>query len=565
VNSVARARDRGYARPVRRLRFRIVYLVLLPAIAVAACVLGYYTYVTASQFDQLGEQSIAHSTLLLVEEKVDRIERGVIDADNAVLHVVNVDHPDSVDTAWMPLAERISPSVRAVLVLDDGGAVLSYAARASEEDKRDFLKVFLERILPELQLERLGPGRLKHLHGNYADQNYLVSYIAEVHRGRRYYLVAHHDTGYLVREEFPALFADEEGKQLYNVVDEDNHRIFGPSLAGAGDYVVGRRFPTTLYMWRLQVAPKQAPLLEAKGRSRRFNEAGLLGLSFGIILLGIVFLLYAADKERRLNALKSEFIANVSHELKTPLSAIRMFGELLLTKRVPNDKKKEEYLAIICRESERLSALIENVLDFAAVERGVRTYEMRAADVSAVVARTVETFRHRIEHEGTEVRVERIGDAMRVRIDEQEIFLAVLNLLDNAAKYGGGTPIGVTVEAKRHEVQIRVRDRGAGIPEDDLRRVFDRFFRSRGSPSRGSGIGLALVKHIAEAHGGRAWATNAPDGGAVVGFSIRRKRAAKGAIDATGPAPAPAASPAAPAIEAPEPSVAPASASTPHD
>ncbi len=108
-----------------------------------------------------------------------------------------------------------------------------------------------------------------------------------------------------MREEFPELFATEEGKRLYNMVDEDNHRVFGPSLANAGDYLVGHRFPTTLYGWRLQVAPKQAPLLDAKGRDRaRQRGQPDRDLSFAIILLGIVFLLYAADKERRLNALQ---------------------------------------------------------------------------------------------------------------------------------------------------------------------------------------------------------------------------------------------------------------------
>ena len=508
-------------------RRRLFYFLFLPAVTVAAGILAYYTYLTASQFDQLGEQSIAQSTLLLVQEKVDRVEQRLIDADNAVFHLVDLAEPTSFESTWPPLAERISPSVRAVLLLDDSGEVLGYSARANEAEKQEFLKLLQERILPELELERQPPGRLKHLHHSYGGHNYLISYVARTRGGRRYYIIAHHDTGYLVRVELPQVFASEEGKELYNVVDEDNHRIYGPSLTRAGDYLVGRRFPTTLYQWRLQVAPKAAPLLEQKGRSRRVNEVGLIGLSFMIIIAGVVFFVYAAEKERRLNELKSEFIANVSHELKTPLSVVRMFGEMLLTKRVKSPEKQQEYLEIICRESERLTALIENVLDFAALERGKVRYELLERDLGEVVSRAIETFRYRIEKEGIEVRLERRGELPPVALDEQAILLAVINLLDNAVKYGEGSAVEVSLETKKNDVEVRVRDGGKGIPARDLERVFERFYRSHGTTARGSGIGLSLVKHIVDAHGGRAWAEQAPGGGAIVAFSLPIGRRAR--------------------------------------
>ena len=510
--------------PRRRRLFNFVFL---PAVTVAACVLAYYTYLTASQFDQLGEQSIAQSTLLLVQEKVDRVEQRLIDADNAVFHLVDPADPTSFEATWPPLAERISPSVRAVLLLDDSGNVLGYSARASEFEKQEFLKVLRERILPDLELERQPRARLKHLHRSYGGHNYLISYETRVLAGRRYYVIAHHDSGYLVREEFPELFTNEEGRQLYNVVDEDNRRIYGPSLARSGDYLVGRRFPTTLYQWRLQVAPLQAPLLEQKHRTRRVNEVGLIGLSFVIIIAGVIFFVYAAEKERRLNELKSEFIANVSHELKTPLSVVRMFGEMLLTKRVKSPEKQQEYLEIICRESERLTALIENVLDFAALERGKIRYDLRERDVAEVVSRAIETFRYRIEKEGTEVHLERRGAQTSVALDEQAILLAVINLLDNAVKYGEGSVVEVVVDSTPREVQVRVRDHGKGIPAKDLERVFERFYRAQGTTARGSGIGLSLVQHIVAAHGGRAWAEHAPGGGAIVAFSLPRLKRAR--------------------------------------
>jgi two-component system phosphate regulon sensor histidine kinase PhoR len=248
------------------------------------------------------------------------------------------------------------------------------------------------------------------------------------------------------------------------------------------------------------------------------------------LLAAVAFFLYASLQERRLNALKSDFIANVSHELKTPLSVVRMFAEMLMTQRVSSAEKQRQYLEMICRESERLSSLIENVLDFAALERGKQKYEREEADLGEIVARGVETVRQR--QENLEIRVHLPEALPRVLVDPQAVLLAIINLLDNAIKYGEGSPIEVSVVVKIRELWVQVRDHGPGIPADETRRVFDRFYRVRrpGQQIRGSGIGLSLVKHIADAHGGVARADNAPDGGAVVSFSVARTRTSRKAL-----------------------------------
>ncbi|MBX3247903.1 MAG: HAMP domain-containing histidine kinase [Myxococcales bacterium] len=502
-------------------RQRVIYFVLLPAIAIAAGILGYYAWVTASRFTRLGEQTIAENTLLLVREKVETVEQYIIGQDNAVRQLVDITEPSSVETKWLPNARRLTPSVRSVLIVDDTGNVLAHAHRGDASAGHEQRKLFEERLLVELELERLSLDRLKHLHRTLGDQSHLASYVAYSVRGQRRYLVLLHDTELITRDFLPTLFATDEGKRQYNVVDEANRRVYGPSLQNAGDYLVGHRFPTTLYNWRLQVAPKQAPMLERQGRSRRATDLGLIAVAFAVILVGVGFLLYAAQKERRLNDLKGDFIANVSHELKTPLSVVRMFGEMLMSERVRSEEKRKQYLEIIVRESERLSTLIENVLDFSALERGRQRYAFERADLAEIVAQGLETFRYRVEREGVDVTLEVKGELPEVMVDEQAVVLALVNLLDNAVKYGGRTPIEVTLEHVRDYVQVRVRDHGPGIAPDAERRIFERFYRSRRDRHvRGSGIGLALVKHIALAHGGRAFASNAPDGGAIVGFTL---------------------------------------------
>jgi two-component system phosphate regulon sensor histidine kinase PhoR len=508
---------------VLRNRPDLPYFVLVPLLVAAAGVLGYYTWETATRYEELGASSIAHSTLLLVEEKVDRVEQQVISADNAVFHLVDVTDPDGLRRRWLPLAQRISPSVRAMLVLTEDFEVVDYAARATLEEEAEFLRLFRTRFAKQLEVIDLGANQLRHLHTVDDGVSYLFSYKLLYFEGETYLVVAHHDTGYIIREELPRLFANEEARGQFNVIDDDNKRIYGEGLADAGDYIVGLRFPTTFYRWRLQVAPKDAPLLEQQAREREANKAALIGLSVVVLLIGVVFLLYATMKERRLNVLKSDFIANVSHELKTPLSVVRMFSEMLATDRVTSAKKRKEYLEMIVRESERLSALIENVLDFAALERGKQSYALEQADLADILTRAVETVR--LRSEGTDVRLELPSDLPDLAIDSHAVLLAVINLLDNAVKYGEGTAIEVSLVVRRSEVCISVRDHGPGIPRDDARRVFERFYRVRraGQQVRGSGIGLSLVKHIAEAHGGRAWTDNAEDGGAIVCFSIARR------------------------------------------
>jgi len=526
------------SRDVNDTRFRLLYRLLLPTIAVATCVLGYYTYLTAAQFQRLGEKSLAESSLWLAQDRVDRLEQTIIAADNQVFGAVNLEEPETALTEWKAHAEEISPSVRAVVVLDVQRRVVDSSARATERDTQQFMRLFLKQIVPDMKLESLPYNVLNHLHKNYDGRSYLISFSAVRQHGRRYYLALHHDTGYLIRTVFPRLFRSESGKEWHNIVDEDNRRIFGPNLASAGDYVVGLRFPTTLYGWRLQVAPKTAPLLKATGRTSRFNQAAFIGLSLAVILIAVALILYAADKERRLTRLKSEFIANVSHELKTPLSVIRMFGEMLLTKRVRDAAKQQQYLEIICAESERLSGLIENVLDFAALEQGKRTYEMHDTDLQAIATRAIETLRFRFEREGANVRLQAPqGEPPRAPVDEQAILLAMINLLDNAVKYGSSSQVEVSIDTQPEEIHIAVRDHGPGIPSSDLKRVFERFYRGAGrAKQRGSGIGLSLVKHIAEVHGGRAWAQNADDGGAIVAMTLPRKPRRQRAFPSSTPA-----------------------------
>ena len=498
------------------------YWILVPAVIIAAGILGYYTFRSSQEHAQLGEETIAQSLLSVAQQRVQEVERYIRAADSTVYRLVNPNDSSTIDTVWLPAAETQTPSVRSVLLIDREGSVIQWASTEDRKERREFLRVFRQELVKSLDLASADPRLLLHVHQLAGDESYLLSYKAHsTLAGQVTYIVAHHDTDYLVEEVFPPMLATEESTPRYNVVDQTNRVVFGPDLSDVSTYTVGHRFPTTLYEWRLQVAPQQAALLQAQGLSRMRGTAALPIMSFAIILLSAIFFLYAAEKERRLSNLKSELMANVSHELKTPLSVVRMFSDMLRSGRVPSEERRLEYLDIICRESERLTSLIDNVLDFSALDSGQGTYRLRKGDLGEAIGRALDAFRYRSEQEGVEIQLEAPETLPAVLIDQEAIALAVINLLDNAVKYGGQTPVELELSTRRSVIDIAVRDHGPGIPADSLRLVFDRFYRGpHTGPTRGSGIGLSLVKHIAEAHGGRAWAKNAAGGGAIVGFWI---------------------------------------------
>jgi two-component system phosphate regulon sensor histidine kinase PhoR len=194
-----------------------------------------------------------------------------------------------------------------------------------------------------------------------------------------------------------------------------------------------------------------------------------------------------------------------------------MYGELLALGKVKTPDKGREYAEVITRESERLSRLIDNVLDFARMEGGRSAYEFHVSQLGEVVERALDVYRHRVEREGLKL-VTKIDESLpETMLDENAMTLLLLNLLENAVKYGKGE-IGVYLTRIGRHLRLVVSDQGPGIPADEQRKIFERFYRSRearSSNSRGSGIGLALVKHIAEAHGGRVLVESEPGRGAA--------------------------------------------------
>ncbi len=497
--------------PQRARREKLFYFALVPAIVLAVLVLGVLSLRTTLQIERARRQTVFDATLTLADERVDGLDKLIIAQDNVVAAHVDLQSLSAISRRWLPTAARETPTVRAILVLDmdhDEHDVLAFASRAPGPEDDAFRRVLVTRLFPQMNFGGAAE-ELRHLHHVLDGQSLLISYWQRTYLDQRYLVVAWHDVPRLVHDVMPRLYRDiGRGNSRMNVVDEEGRIVFGPPIKG-GEFTVGRPFPTTLYNWRLQAALASAEQLGPNVERQRVMEIGIVGLAALVAITGVVIVVLASVKERRLAALKSDFVANVSHELKTPLALVRMFGEMLLSDRVASEEKRRQYLGIIVAESERLTALIENVLDFAKVERGKAAYEFAPAQIGEVVARAVDVYRYRAEREGMEVSL-RVADPLPpAMIDARAVELAVINLLDNALKYAKeGGRVDVEVSRAGKWLQVSVSDRGPGIAAEDQARIFERFVRGRHTNDgetrvRGSGIGLALVKHIAESHGGR--------------------------------------------------------------
>ncbi len=223
-------------------------------------------------------------------------------------------------------------------------------------------------------------------------------------------------------------------------------------------------------------------------------------------------------REVRVATERANFVSGVTHELKTPLTSIRLLAETLRLKRAKDPATADDLLASIVDESERLGRLLDNVLDFANIDRGEHVYRPEETDFGAAVRTSVARLQRMVDQEGFRVEAEAGEPAVSVRVDADALDRAIANLLGNAMKYSGASrDIRVAITRVGNEARLSVTDFGIGVPPEEQRRIFDRFYRApeAGRVAGGAGLGLALVRHFAEAHGGRVDVSSEPGKGST--------------------------------------------------
>jgi signal transduction histidine kinase len=255
--------------------------------------------------------------------------------------------------------------------------------------------------------------------------------------------------------------------------------------------------------------------IQSAGAASAWWRGDLLAFAFvtlsvlGVLIMGVVLLARDVARETNLNQMRADLVSGVSHELKTPLSVIRVYAETIDDVSDATAQERRHFAQAIVQETDRLRRLIDDVVDFSRIQQGQRQYRFTIGSLSDVVGRTVEQFRRYAELHGFTVTTTIASDLPPVAFDAVSVEQAVMNLLDNAAKYSGdSTVIVVRVFESAGRVTIEVEDKGVGIPADEQPRIFERFTRGAHPDRGGYGLGLYLVRHIARAHGGEVEVTS---------------------------------------------------------
>lgn len=408
----------------------------------------------------------------------------------------------------------------------------SRLARAREEFRKAAAspRASLPAALPAAHATEppLEPGWLPWF---WEDQMYLLSY---VRRGDEVVYGVEIEMAAVLARLLPALPAEAPEGFVVALLDGHGrtvHQTTADSRVGGDDAVAQIPIGPSLPHWQVAVFRTATGALPITGGAFRLLSFLLVGIFVAAILAGGSLLLWQAQRHLRDARQKTTFVSNVSHELKTPLTTIRMYAELLREGRVADAAKRDHYLDVMARESSRLTRLVNNILDFARLEQGRKKYRLEDFDLGAAVCGVLDAQHLRLESAGLALERRLPVEPTPVRLDRDVIEQVLLNLLDNAIKYAAsGNRVTVELARAGGVYSLSVMDRGPGIPSGHRPHIFESFYRvddSLTSSQPGSGLGLSISKRMLRGLGGDLTYSDREGGGAV--FVARIPASATGA------------------------------------
>ena len=398
-------------------------------------------------------------------------------------------------------------------------------------EELEFKELLEENVIPILK-ERIAfsqysnepqRGRFPVMNG---ESNFLFSYsrLGDIPSDQLFYAGFCWDLDYLENQKFPEIantLAQTSGIQVRLIDERLQNDLSGEKNVIPKDAlsVTFRQFP---FPWRLIVTQTALENLKSSALRENIIYGTLLAVIVVLMCLGALLIARDIHRESETTRHKSEFVHNISHELKTPLTLIRLYGETLKDKKNLPEKNRKEAYEIITRESERLSYMINNVLDFSQIETGRKEFNLKKGHLAGVIRETLELYRYHLEKKGFTVHKQISEDIPPMDFDREAMASVLINLLSNSMKFSQDKKeVSVRLFKDGDNAVIQVADKGVGISRNEVDKIFQRFYRSENevvSESRGSGLGLTIVKHIAEAHGGQVDVESEPEKGSV--FSV---------------------------------------------
>ncbi|HEY3864043.1 MAG TPA: HAMP domain-containing sensor histidine kinase [Verrucomicrobiae bacterium] len=324
-----------------------------------------------------------------------------------------------------------------------------------------------------------------------------------------------------------AVAASEPSEQRQAAYAQPEIELAGMKMTGgqAGPLLASARAAPNVAVSECLARPA---MLYARARTRTEWFAALILASAAAAAAGLVSAFRGFDQQRRLSALKTNFVSSVSHELRAPIASMRLLAESLERGKIADAAKQKQYFGLLVQESRRLAMLIDNILDFSRIERGGKKYEFEPADTGALAEDTVQLMRPCAAERQVELVLRNDGGqgARSFSCDGLALQQALINLIDNAVKHSPpGGQVAVGLDGGAEGLKMWVEDNGPGLPAEEHGKIFEPFYR-RGSELRretqGIGIGLTIVQHIVEAHGGRVTVRSAPGQGSRFTMELPR-------------------------------------------
>jgi signal transduction histidine kinase len=333
----------------------------------------------------------------------------------------------------------------------------------------------------------------------------------------------------IITQVIPPILAglmEETGLEFW-LVNGNNTNLLTSKAARIPDESLTFSFSNIPFPWTLVAIQPGYKKLESDAMVQMMIYGLLVFIIIILMFFGVFVLLRDISRETDSMHLQTEFVHNVSHELKTPLSLIRLYGETLLLKEHLPEADRKEGLQIITKESERLSYMINNILDFSKIEMGRKEFAMKSGNLTEVVLNTLDSYRYHFEKKGFTVEEEIDHDIPKIVFDKNAVQGILINLFSNAIKFSTNTKrLLVKLKNISEGIYFEVADKGIGIPLDELPNIFNRFYRVKnntGFEARGSGLGLTLVKHAIDAHGWQIKVKSTPGQGSSFSISIPLK------------------------------------------
>jgi len=389
--------------------------------------------------------------------------------------------------------------------------------KLQEQKKKDIGTTYLveklsQRLSRGILKQETYHDRIRYFSDFAVEQPYLVAYIL-LSEGEEY--IVKSALGLEINLEalktrlFPQIVNRKNfpGDVAIAVLDQNNNVIMGDAEKITSKAAVLLPLRDPLDFWQLGIFPtSENPLMRESNIDLYLKLLGIFLLLL-VIVMGAGVMIYNIRKQQQLSLQKTTFISSISHELKTPLTSIKLFVEFLSkNKKLYEDPETQKYLSIIHSERERLNRLVDNVLDYSRIERGVKNYQFEYEESAAVIRAVVDAFSYHAEIHGIKIELDLQEPLPEIYIDRYAVSQALFNLLSNAIKFSvTKKPVRLIAQEKGKFLNIQVQDQGIGIKPKHLNHIFNDYYRveeNEAANIAGTGLGLSLVKHIAEAHGG---------------------------------------------------------------